>query len=57
MGGWGLVGGGVGEHTKLVISYVGEEQGLDSINSDPRFNFLSLFLSEDDEDVVPNSFL
>ena len=30
--------------------------GLDNIQSDPRFNFLSFFTNEDDDDSVPDSF-
>ena len=30
--------------------------GLDSINSDPQYNFLSFFTSEEEDDSVPDSF-
>ena len=30
--------------------------GLDSVQSDPRFNFLNFFNSEEEEDSVPDSF-
>ena len=30
--------------------------GLDNINSDPQFNFLSFFTAEDEDNSVPDSF-
>ena len=54
------VGGGVergSEGTRtFVIQHTGDGVGLDRVQTDPSFDFLSFFSNDDDENSVPDSF-
>ena len=48
---WGVI-----EHTFQFTAITGEGTGLDDVQSDARFDFLSFFSQEDENESVPDSF-
>ena len=44
------------EHTLQTFTIAGEGTGLDDVQSDPRYDFLTHFTQEDENESVPDSF-
>ena len=53
-GGWG--GEGLRRYTYFYCTITGDGVGLDRVQTDSRFDFLSFFSNDDDENSVPDSF-